>query len=57
MLKLITYYRSNVLTELSFLGKEKKLSASDISSIVNEALVEPDDDNDNADDNNNSEKV
>ena len=53
MLKLITYYHSNVLAELGFFGKGNKpnsldLSENNINSIVNEALAEvDDDDNDN----------
>ena len=55
MLKLITYYRSNVLAKLGFFGKEDKLnslnlSENNINSIVNKALVEVDDDNNNNDD-------
>ena len=54
MLKLITYYRSNALAELGFFGKGNKpnsldLSEDNINSIVNEALAEVDDDDNNDD--------
>jgi len=54
MLKLITYYRSNALTELGFFGKGDKpnsldLSENNINSIVNEVLAEVDDDDDDDD--------
>ena len=55
ILKLITYYHSNALTELGFFSKENKpnslnLSENNINSIVNEALAEIDDNDDYNDD-------
>ena len=54
MLKLITYYRSNISRELGFYGKghknSEKLSEEDLNAIINEAIAEPPDDDD--DDNN-----
>ena len=54
MLKLITYYRSNILAEFRFFSKEDKLnslnlSEDNINSIVNETLAEVDNDDDNND--------
>ena len=54
ILKLIIYYHSNTLVELRFFSKENKsnsfnLSKNNINSIVNEALVGVDND-DNDDD-------
>jgi len=51
MVKLISYYRSNASQELAFYGKgtkrdSKKLSDEELNNIVNEALAEPDDEED-----------
>src|SRR5688572_29197317 len=52
MVKLISYYRSNTSHELAFYGKatkknSQKLSDEKLNDIVNKALVEPDDEEDN----------
>ena len=54
MLKLITYYHSNILAELGFFDNRNKLNSLDLSkdninSIINEALAEVDNDDDDDD--------
>ena len=54
MLKLIIYYYLNTLAELRFFNKENKsnllnLSKDNINSIINKALAEVNDDNDDDD--------
>jgi hypothetical protein len=51
MVKLISYYRSNASHELAFYGKgikkdSQKLSDEELNNIVNDALAEPDDEED-----------